>query len=225
MPFRGVGPFGFLNPVSRSLTMATESNFLPWHLQTTEPLTVTPVLGAFRAADDQPPTAEPLTCPEPPEGMLPLTFWVDGHPLASRWYGTEAYRPLRTSPLFAEPLRLVCLCTFPRTTPGWMHADVCAVGYSGGQVSSILDLSRRYPKAIPLVHAGYGRVAMPLGHHWVSIPDELRRALPNDTGDTRALAADFAARTVLWIVQGDDGEVAERLLRSIPGIRGERVES
>ena len=66
---------------------------------------------------------------------------------------------------------------------------------------------------------------MPLGHHWVSIPDELRRALPNDTEDTRALAADFASRTVRWILQGDDGEVAERLLRSIPGIRGERVES
>ena len=205
--------------------MATDPCFLPWHVLTTHLLTVTPVLGAFRAADDQPPTAELLTCPEPPEGMLPLTFWVDGHPVASRWYGTEAYRTLRTSPLFAEPLRLVCLCTFPRATPGWMHADVCAVGYANGQVLSILDLNRRYPKAVPLVHAGYGRVAMPLGHHWVSIPDGLRRALPNDTDETRTLAADFAALTVRWILHGDEAEVAERLLRSIPGIRGERVES
>jgi hypothetical protein len=205
--------------------METNTCFLPWHMQTTGLLTVTPVLGAFRVADDHPPTAPAPAWQEPPEGMLPFTFWVDGHPVASRWYGTEAYRPVRTSPLFAEPLRLVCLSIFPEATPGWMRTDVCAVGDATDQVWAILDLHRSQPEAVPLVHAGEGRIAMPLGHHWVSIPDELRRALPNDTEDTRALAADFASRTVRWILQGDDGEVAERLLRSIPGIRGERVES
>ena len=110
--------------------MATNTCFLPWHMQTTGLLTVTPVLGAFRVADDYPPTAPAPAWQEPPEGMLPFTFWVDGHPVASRWYGTEVYRQVRTSALFAEPLRLVSLSTYPEGTPGWMRTDVCAVGDS-----------------------------------------------------------------------------------------------
>lgn len=202
----------------------SDNAFLPPYIRTSAALDVTPVLGAFRASGVWPPTGAPLMVEDPPEGMLPLTFWVDRHPVASHWYPVGVYQAIRESPFFAEPLGLAFGAIYPRETPGWMSCNVSAVGLSDGQVQALLHLGDIKPIGAPLVHPGLGRVALLLGYHWLSIPDPLRRALVTESDEAREWAADMAERAFSWILYGDPEEQAARLLASIPGIRGEVVE-
>lgn len=156
--------------------MSEQACFLPWFIRDSELLTVTPVLGAFLVAGDDPPLEGLPPDRDPPEGMLPLTFWVDGHAVASSWFAAEAYKAIHTSPLFAGPLCLTLVAAFPQRTPGWMRVRVSAVGASDEQVRTLLDLHQAWSGGVPLFHPGFGRIAL-------------------------------------------------RLLRSIPGIRGERPEA
>jgi hypothetical protein len=202
--------------------MSGHTCFLPWYIRDSELVTVTPVLGAFLVSGDFPPLPGLDLQEAPPEGMIPLTFWVDGHAVASRWFGAQDYKEVTSSALFAEPVWLAFVATFPTRTPGWMRVDVSAVGTSDDQVWGLLELHNACPSGVPLVHPGYGRVALPLGHRWVPLPDLIAECVPMDCEETRSIAAAFASETFLRILYGDDEEVAKRVLESIPGIRGER---
>lgn len=202
--------------------MSTYELFLPWYVRNPDPVQVVPVLGAFRVSGPNPPLDGLPDEMDPPEGMLPLTFWVSGVPVASRWYPTEAYQRIRESALFAEPVQPVLVATFPVSTPGWMRVDLSAVGQTHAQVGSLLDMFRAEPGPTPLVHATHGRIGLPLGHHWVLVPDELTERLPYLSEEVWTHASAFASETCDRILMGDDEQIARRFLQSIPGIGGER---
>ncbi|MHB1191934.1 MAG: hypothetical protein ACYC6F_02720 [Longimicrobiales bacterium] len=183
--------------------------FVPWYARTKGSLAVTPLPGAEEPTDDQ----------------LPLTFWLDGHPMISGWFGVGACGRVRESALFAEPLTLALVFVFPRTAPGWMRVTVCAVPDTDAQVRALLELYDIPEHGLPLVHVGYGRVALPLGRRWISVPPDLAALV--EAGTTEALGAveRFGRDVENRILYGEDHEVAVRLLNSIPGIRGEVVEA
>jgi len=111
--------------------------FVPRYVRTTGSLAVTPVPGAE----------------EPTDGQLPLTFQLDGHPVISGWFGPDAYRRVKESALFAEPLTLALIFVFPRTAPGWMRVRVCAVGETDAQLRALLELYDDPEHGLPLVDA------------------------------------------------------------------------
>jgi hypothetical protein len=199
--------------------------FVPRYIRTTGPLAITPVLGAFRVSGDTPPLAEPRAVEEPPEGQLPLTFWVDGRAVASHWFGAGAHKRVRESPLFAEPVSLALAFVFPRTAPGWMRVDVTAVGDSYEQVGALLDLFGDREHGLPLVHVGRGRIALTLGHHWIPVPAGVAAIVETGTEAALDVVERFGRDVENRIVYGEDHEIAVRLLNSIPGIRGEVVEA
>ncbi len=183
--------------------------FVPRYARTTGSLAVTPAHGGE----------------EPSDGLLPLTFWLDGHPVISGWFGVGACGRVRESALFAEPLTLALVFVFPRTAPGWMRVTVCAVGDSDAQVGALLQLYDDPEHGLPLVHVGRGRIALPLGHRWIPVPPDLAALV--EAGTTEALGAveRFGRDVENRILYGEDHEIAVRLLNSIPGIRGEVVEA
>lgn len=203
--------------------MSEDALYLPWWVRTIDPVTVTPALGAWRAAGPLPPARRrrPGVTDPPPE-HLPLTFWVDGHPIASRWYPVASHYRIRDSAFFRQPVSVVFVATFLRSERGWARVDVCACGCFHEQVGELLGLYREGRTVVPLIHVGYGRVALSLGHHWVPVDKDLIRLLETDPDAALDASSSFNERTCSWILNGDDAEVADRLLRSIPGIRGQR---
>jgi hypothetical protein len=204
--------------------MSEQEYFLGSYTRLFKPTMVTPVLGAFRVSPDAPPPYPDSEEPEPPEGMLPLTFWMGGRAVASRWYPVESFKEIRESALFADVVSLAFDAVFPGATPGWMRVDLGAVGQTSNQVWSLLQLFRDKPGCVPLLHAGFGRVGLHLGHHWVSIPWEIAERLSYPDDESYARAGAFAEEAFKGILLADEDEGAVRLLESIPGIRGERAE-
>ncbi len=80
-------------------------------------------------------------------------------------------------------------------------------------------------------------IALPLGHHWVPFPDQILEPVaiePPDTGSDMAWSHETEARLQNLeqacrpvydrILRGGQGTMAERLLHSIPGIGGEKLD-
>lgn len=197
----------------------------PCWTHTYHDLQVTPVFGAFLAPKHWPLAPEPSTPEAPPVGKLPLTFWADRHPLASRWYSERTYKKLRSSKLFSHPVSLLLEAELPREQGEWMRVEVSAIPATDDQFAATLELHDK-SQANPLIHhAVGGRIAVALGHHWVPIPGDLVEAVIFRASDSRARFAHYADWCFRFILMGRDDEAAERLLRSIPGIGGEREEA
>lgn len=201
--------------------MSSNLCYLPSWLTWTGPVTVTPVLGAFRAFGPEPPWSDAGSPTDPPQRRLPLTFWVDRHPIASCWYGYETYEAIKKSCYFAEPVTVFSIAAFPRRTAGWMCMVLAAVGASDTQANELLRLHQE-PAEAPIVHTIGGRFGLALGHHWIGVPVDVKRHLDRDDEQTRSYVAEFCSQVSRLIVYGTDKERATRLLESIPGIRGER---
>ncbi|HSW29091.1 MAG TPA: hypothetical protein VLH75_06275 [Longimicrobiales bacterium] len=189
--------------------MSEHPCFVPWYARTKGSLAVTPLPGAEEPTDDR----------------LPLTFWLDGHPVISGWFQPYACGRVRESALFAEPLTLALIFVFPRVAPGLMRVTVSAVPETDAQVGALLQLYDHPEHGLPLMHVGHGRLALPLGQRWIPVPPDLAALV--EAGTTEALGAveRFATDVQNRILYGEDHEIAVRLLESIPGIRGEVVEA
>jgi len=197
--------------------MDTNACFLPWHTWTTDFLRLTPVLGAALASEDTPTglsSEEPI---QPPEGMLPLTFWSGTRPIASRWFEYEAHGRLRASSFFAEATQVVFVGSLPVQHPGWLRVDPCAIGTNPQQVNELLAMFATPCGNVPLGDVGHGRVGLPLGHHWVPLPDDLTVLVRDGCEETRARIHDFATDAYGRILFGTDAQMAIRFLDSIPG--------
>ncbi|NJD19751.1 MAG: hypothetical protein FIA95_10785 [Gemmatimonadetes bacterium] len=201
--------------------MSSATCFLPTWVSWTELVSVNPVFGAFLAYGPEPPADDAPSPADPPQGRLPLTYWVDGHPVASRWYPYDTYAAIRDSTFFAEPATVYTMAAVPHDPAGWMTMFLAAVGTSDGQAAELLRLHRD-PIVAPLVHTLSGRVGLGLGHHWIRVPVDVQRHLDHDNERTRAYVAEFCSQVSRLILRGTDEQVAARLLCSIPGIRGER---
>ena len=204
--------------------MSEHENFLGTYIRLYKPTMVTPVLGAFRVSGDAPPFCADPPRPEAPEGMLPLTFWMCGRAVASRWYPVESWKEIRESALFDDVVSVAFSAIFPAAAPGWMRVDMGAVGISNNQLWSLLGLFGDKPGCVPLLHGGDGRVGLHMGHHWTALPYGIAELLAYPDEDTYARVGAFAEEAFRRILFADEEEAAARLLASIPGIRGERAD-
>lgn len=203
--------------------MQSEAILLPWYMRCTRPQTLAAALGSFVASPAEPPEVPVVGPEDPPEGLYPLTFWVDGQPVASDWFDPGAARNIRESAFLTAPVELVLIATLPTAYPGWVRVDLSAVATSHVQLQHLLDLLTARDAA-PIHHAGHGRPGLLLGHHWDRLPDELRLIDPDDEDSHWAVAHHFNG-LFNRILYGDDPRAASRFLDSIPGIRGERPDA
>src|SRR5688572_15631755 len=89
---------------------------------------VTPVLGDFLAsADDPPPRGPTIVQRCGLQGLLPLTFWMDRRPIASRWFTPATYRAILASPLYHQSLSLALLGGITDGCEKWLRVEVVAV--------------------------------------------------------------------------------------------------
>lgn len=203
--------------------MQPESTLIPCCTRTTQRQTVGAAFGAFVAFPAEPPEAPPPGPEEPPEGLYPLTFWMDGHPVASDWFDPGVAKNIRESQFLATPVELVLIATPPQAHPGWVRVDVSAVATSQPQLQHLLDLL--YTRhAAPLNHVGRGRPGLRLGHHWGRCIDAPRWIHPADD-ETWDVFGRYCNEFFDRILYGDDPQAASRFLDSIPGIRGERPDA
>lgn len=201
--------------------MSSNLCYLPTWLTWTDPVTVTPVLGAWRTFGPEPPRSDEGSATILPRRRVPLTFWVDRHPIASRWYEYGAYEAIKKSHFFSGPVTVFSMAEFPRRTDGWMCMVLAAVGATNPQANELLRIHQAPLKA-PIVHTTGGRFGLALGHHWIGVPVDVKRHLSNDGALTRSYVAEFCSQVSRLIVHGSDEERATRFLESVPGIRGER---
>ena len=196
-------------------------SILPDYVSWAHDIRVQWAFGSFLASDLTPPMAPRAFPEDPPEGLLPLTFWSDGRALASRWYRPTVYEAVQKSPLFGEPLTVALVFRLPAAHPGWTMVDVTAVAASDEQLWSVLRLAGLSPWSAPIVHAGAGRPALHLGHRWFPRSPELT-GITTDGPEARQAFADHAEALLDHVLYGAPADVAARLFDSIPGIRGER---
>lgn len=197
--------------------------FLPWHVRVTPRVPVTPVFGAFLAAPEAPSAERRRRAPEePPDGMLPLTFWSHRHAVASAWYPCLAHKHILGSPFFRAEPHLAFVSIFPREHPGWLRVNVAAISADTVQLKAFAGLLASLGEQLPFCDAGFGRLGLYLGHHWIPVPADLAARLREDCEETRVRVGAFTDDVNDRLLHGDEAEVASRLLNSIPGIRGER---
>jgi len=203
--------------------MQSEAILLPWYMRCTRPQTLAAALGSFVAAPAEPPEVPVVGPEEPPEGLYPLTFWVDGQPVASDWFAPGAAKNIRESAFLTDPVELVLIAPLPVACPGWVRVDLSAVATSHVQLQHLLDLLNARDAA-PVNYVGRGRMGLLLGHHWDALPDELRWIDAEDEESCQAVShhCDGLFNRILY---GDDTQAASRFLNSIPGIRGERPDA